>query len=217
MIDTQFSSAGVETPAPKMNGHSIDDAQVIPQDTTPQDTITHDTTPQDTIVEVTKQQDTAPQAIIPQEPLDLGDGATYWWLTSGQDLSRMLTEAGYPEECRRQFLDFYRNTVCPQLGGRPEPGSLPAAVGWDGNPFEYSFEFKGSTKKAGVRFVLDLSELRPGRKDGPLDLTTVEKVLDVLREKSPMYDETWVCDVNPSLCLWNFKLGKTIQHLMVSY
>lgn len=207
MIDTQFSSAGVETPAPKMNGHSIDDAQVIPQDTTPQDTI----------VEVTKQQDTAPQAIIPQEPLDLGDGATYWWLTSGQDLSRMLTEAGYPEECRRQFLDFYRNTVCPQLGGRPEPGSLPAAVGWDGNPFEYSFEFKGSTKKAGVRFVLDLSELRPGRKDGPLDLTTVEKVLDVLREKSPMYDETWVCDVNHSLCLWNFKLGKTIQHLMVPY
>lgn len=120
------------------------------------------------------------------------DSLNYWWVTSGQDLSRMLIEADYPDECRRQFLDFYRDTICPLLGGRPEPWSLPAAVGWDGNPFEYSFEFKGSTKKAGVRFVLDLTELRPARKDRPLDLTTVETVLNVLRERSPLYDETWV-------------------------
>lgn len=124
---------------------------------------------------------------------EVGDGPTYWWLTSGQDLSRMLVEADYPEECRRQFLDFYRGTICPLLGGKPEPWSRPAAVGWDGNPFEYSFEFKGSTKKAGVRFVLDLSELRPARTDRPLDVTTVERALDVLRQKSPLYDETWVC------------------------
>jgi hypothetical protein len=125
------------------------------------------------------------------------DGPTYWWLTSGLDLSRMLVEAGYSEECRRQFLEFFRETICPLLGGRPEPWSLPAAVGWDGNPFEYSFEFKGSTKKAGVRFVLDLTELRPAKKERPLDVTTVERALDVLRKRSPLYDETWVCLNSP--------------------
>jgi DMATS type aromatic prenyltransferase len=126
------------------------------------------------------------------EAESVGDGPFYWWRTSGQDLSRMLVEAGYPEECRRQFLDFYRDTICPALGGRPEPSSRPTAAGWDGNPFEYSFEFKGSNKKAGVRFILDLTELRPARTEKPIDTTTVERVLDVLRKRSPMYDETWV-------------------------
>lgn len=127
------------------------------------------------------------------ERSEVADNAMYWWLTSGQDLSRMLIEADYPEECRRQFLNFYRDTICPLLGGRPKPESMPTAVGWDGNPFEYSFEFKESSEKIGVRFVLDLTEVRPARKDKFLDTTTVEKVLDVLRQKSPMYDETWVC------------------------
>lgn len=121
------------------------------------------------------------------------DAQSYWMRTSGQDLSLMLIEAGYSKECQHEFLSFYQETICPLLGGRPEPASLPTAVGWDGNPFEYSFEFKGSTKKAGVRFVLDLTELRPARKQRLLDVSTVESVLDVLRKKSPLYDETWVC------------------------
>lgn len=120
------------------------------------------------------------------------DGASYWWRTSGQDLSRMLQEANCMEECQRQFLDFYRDTLCPLLGNKPKSGSLPAAVGWDGNPFEYSFEFKGSTKKPGVRFVLDLSELRPSDKDYPLSVENVENVLEVLAKRSPMFDDTWV-------------------------
>lgn len=78
------------------------------------------------------------------------DGALYWWQTSGQDLSRMLQEAGYPDEARRQFLEFFRDTLCPALGAKPYDRSLRTAVGWDGSPFEYSFEFKQSTKNAGV-------------------------------------------------------------------
>ena len=140
-----------------------------------------------------------------KEAESLVDGPSYWWNTSGQDLSRMLIEAGYPEECRRQFLDFYQNTICPLLGGRPEPSSRPTCAGWDGNPFEYSFEFKGSTKKAGVRFILDLTELRPAREDKPMDMTTVERVLDVLRERSPMYDESWVSP--PFLLDWKHSRG----------
>lgn len=121
------------------------------------------------------------------------DGASYWWRTSGRDLSRMLDEANYPEKTKRQFLDFYRHTICPVLGGPPGPDSKPAAVGWEGNPFEYSFEFKGSTKKAGVRFVLDVSELRPANTEAPLNVTNVEKVLEVMAKKSPMFDDAWVC------------------------
>ncbi|KAI1676099.1 Trp-DMAT domain containing protein [Pyrenophora tritici-repentis] len=89
------------------------------------------------------------------------DGAMYWFRTSGQDLARMMQEASFPEETSRQFLTFYHDIICPLLANKPKSDSLPTAVGWDGNPFEYSFEFKGSTKKPGVRFVLDLSEARP--------------------------------------------------------
>ncbi|RYP59318.1 hypothetical protein DL769_008582 [Monosporascus sp. CRB-8-3] len=119
------------------------------------------------------------------------DGPSYWWRTSGSDFSRMLDEADYPEETKRQFLGFYKDTICPLLGAPPKPGCLPTAVGWDGNPFEYSFEFKGSTKKAGVRFVLDLSELRPANKERPLSLENVETILETLAKKSPMFDDTW--------------------------
>ncbi|WQF88042.1 Putative aromatic prenyltransferase [Colletotrichum destructivum] len=122
---------------------------------------------------------------------DKDDDALYWFRTSGQDLARMMYEANYPVETSNRFLTFYRDVVCPLLGGRPQPDSLPTAVGWDGNPFEYSFEFKGSTKKAGVRFVLDLSEVRPANREYPLSLATVEKVLDVLSTKSPLYDDHW--------------------------
>jgi hypothetical protein len=59
----------------------------------------------------------------------------------------MMEEAGYPEETKRQFLTFYRDVICPLLANKPTSDSLPTAVGWDGNPFEYSFEFKASTKK----------------------------------------------------------------------
>ena len=125
---------------------------------------------------------------------DLGNdnGSIYWWRTSGTDLSRMLQEADYPEEAQRQFLDFYRETLCPLLGDRPEKDSLPTAVGWDGNPFEYSFEFKGSTKSPGVRFVLDLSELRPADKEYPLSIANSESVLKTLAKRTPMFDDRWV-------------------------
>lgn len=126
------------------------------------------------------------------KPWDMDEQALYWWNTSGQDLSRMMDEAEYPHTTKLDFLNFYRNVICPRLGAKPEPGCLPTAVGWDGNPFEYSWEFKGSTKKAGVRFVLDLSETRPPNKEHPLSLETVEGVLDVLSKKSPLYDDTWV-------------------------
>lgn len=120
------------------------------------------------------------------------DGEMYWFRTSGQDLARMMQEADYPDETKSQFLTFYRNTICPLLATKPRPDSRPTAVGWDGNPFEYSFEFKASTKKTGVRFVLDLSEYRPPNLENPLSLETVEKVLDVLSAKSPLYDDHWV-------------------------
>ena len=120
------------------------------------------------------------------------EGQSYWWRTSGQDLSRMLQEAHCSEAARDQFLDFYRDVICPLLGNKPESNSKPAAVGWDGNPFEYSFEFKGSTKKPGVRFVLDLSELRPENKEYPLSIANSEKVLETLAKRSPMFDDSWV-------------------------
>ncbi|KAA8642473.1 uncharacterized protein ATNIH1004_011418 [Aspergillus tanneri] len=91
----------------------------------------------------------------------------YWWLTSGRDLSRMLQEAQYPEDTQRH------------------------GVGWDGNPFEYGFELKSSGKDQAVRFVVDVSPLRPADDTNPLDIKNFEVVLDALSKKTPGFDDTW--------------------------
>lgn len=115
----------------------------------------------------------------------------YWWSTSGRDLSNMLHEANYPEEVQRHFLSYFRDTICPELGPRPDGTSTKSGVGWDGNPFEYSFELKGSTKNPAVRFVVDLSQLRPADETNPLSIATTQKVVDSLAERTPGFDDTW--------------------------
>ena len=115
----------------------------------------------------------------------------YWWNTSGRDLSNMLHEADYPEEVQAHFLSYYRDNICPLLGARPDSTSTKSGVGWDGNPLEYSFELKGSTKKPSVRFVVDLSELRPADENNPLSMATTQKVVDALAERTPGFDDTW--------------------------
>ena len=115
----------------------------------------------------------------------------YWWITSGRDLSNMLHEANYPEEAQRNFLSWYRDTICPQLGNRPDSTSTKSGVGRDGNPFEYSFELKGSTKSQTVRFVVDVSQLRPADKTNPLSMATTQKVVDSLAKETPGFDDTW--------------------------
>lgn len=115
----------------------------------------------------------------------------YWWSTSGRDLSNMLHEANYPEEVQRHFLSYFRDTICPQLGPRPDGTSTKSGVGWDGNPFEYSFELKSSTKSQAVRFVVDLSQLRPVNKASPLSIENTQKVVDSLAERTPGFDDTW--------------------------
>lgn len=115
----------------------------------------------------------------------------YWWNTSGRDLANMLHEANYPEEVQRRFLSYYRDNICPLLGGRPDSDSAASGVGWDGNPLEYSFELKGSTKTKSVRFVVDLTELRPADKSQPLSMAATQKVVDALAEKTPGFDDTW--------------------------
>lgn len=133
-----------------------------------------------------------PSSVADIDVSKLDDDALYWWRTSGLDLARMMEEAGFPDKTKNQFLTFYSTVICPLLKGKPQPGSMPTAVGWDGNPFEYSWEFKGSTKKSSVRFVLDLSEVRPPNKDCPMSVDTVEEVLKILKDKSPLYYDNWV-------------------------
>lgn len=133
-----------------------------------------------------------PSSVAGIDVSNLDDDALYWWRTSGLDLARMMEEAAFPDKTKNQFLTFYSSVICPLLKGKPQAGSMPTAVGWDGNPFEYSWEFKGSTKKSSVRFVLDLSEVRPPNKNCPMSVDTVEEVLKVLKEKSPLYYDQWV-------------------------
>ncbi|RLL97902.1 hypothetical protein CFD26_105210 [Aspergillus turcosus] len=128
------------------------------------------------------------------KPESLGSASEtqpYWWLTSGRDLARMLQEAQYPEDAQRQFLLFFRDTLCPMLGGRPEADSLRSGVGWDGNPFEYSFELKSSGGAQTVRFVIDVSPLRPADEANPLGIRNFEIVLDALAKRTPGFDDTW--------------------------
>ncbi|KAI1389671.1 aromatic prenyltransferase [Hypoxylon trugodes] len=119
------------------------------------------------------------------------EGPMYWFQTSGQDLSNMLREADCPQDIQRQFLTWYRDTICPQLGSKPEADSLKSVSGWDGNPFEYSFELKGTTKNPGVRFAVDFAPLRPADKVNPLSLAPAQRVLDSLAKKGTMFDDNW--------------------------
>lgn len=110
----------------------------------------------------------------------------------------MLHEADYPEEAQRQFLSFYRDNVCPQLGSHPNSASAKSGIGKDGDPFEYSFEFKGSTKSPSVRFGVDLSPLRPVNTANPLSIAGSQKVIDALGKRIPGFDDTWY----RALCRW---------------
>ena len=123
-----------------------------------------------------------------REPLQ---GQSYWWSTSGRDLANMLHEANYPQEAQRSFLGFYQTVICPQLGRRPGVNSTKSGVGKDGNPFEYSFELKGSTRSQAVRFVVDVSQIRPTDKANPLSMKTTQNVVDELAKRTPGFDDTW--------------------------
>ncbi|KAM7211365.1 Aromatic prenyltransferase [Rhypophila decipiens] len=125
------------------------------------------------------------------------DGLAYWYATSGHDLERMMQLAGIPETAQYPFLEFYRNVLCPALGAKPEhpsssfPSQRSSVLGWDANPFEYSFEFKGSTKKAGVRFAADFTEHRPNNSLNPLSMSQSRHIIDYLRTRVPGFDSTW--------------------------
>ena len=115
----------------------------------------------------------------------------YWWNTTGRDLANMMHEADYPEEAQRHFLTYYRDNICPLLGNPPSKDAAPSGVGWDGNPLEYSFEVKGSIKKKSVRFVVDLTELRPANKSNPLSMEKTQQMVDLLAKKTPGFDDSW--------------------------
>jgi DMATS type aromatic prenyltransferase len=66
-----------------------------------------------------------------------------------------------------------------------------SGVGWDGNPFEYSFELKGSTASQAVRFVVDFSQLRPADKNNPLSIVGSQKVVNSLAARTPNFNDTW--------------------------
>ena len=115
----------------------------------------------------------------------------YWWNTTGRDLANMMHEANYPEEAQRHFLTYYRDNICPLLGNPPSKDAAPSGVGWDGNPLEYSFEVKGSIEKKSVRFVVDLTELRPADKSNPLGMEKTQQMVDLLAKKTPGFDDSW--------------------------
>ncbi|KAK4209951.1 tryptophan dimethylallyltransferase-domain-containing protein [Rhypophila decipiens] len=125
------------------------------------------------------------------------DSPAYWYATSGHDLERMMQLAGIPETAQNPFLEFYRTVLCPALGARPGhtslscPSQRSSVLGWEGNPFEYSFEFKGSTKKAGVRFAADFTEHRPNNSLHPLSMSQSRHIIDYLRTRVPGFDSTW--------------------------
>ena len=111
----------------------------------------------------------------------------------------MLHEANYPKEAQRQFLSFYLDNLCPQLGSHPDSTSGKSGIGKDGDVFEYSFEFKGSTKNSGVRFGADLSLLRPVDTANPLSIAASQKVVDALGKRTPGFDDTWY----RAMCRWS--------------
>ena len=147
----------------------------------------------------------APGAItevpLPVEPSAQNGKRTssdYWWLTSGHDLAHMMQEAGYPDDVARQFLSYFRQHLCPQLGDEVTPASRKSGLGWDGSPFEYSFELKSNSTSQSVRFAIDLANLKGPSANGDeqelpgvLDTSGTDKVVETLVGKTIDFDDTW--------------------------
>lgn len=125
------------------------------------------------------------------KPTDLD----YWWQTSGRDVANMLRESGYPDEVQRPFLDYYKQTICAQLGRQPSANSAKSGLAWDGSPFEYSFELKSTSASESVRFGVDFGNLTPSEREdvssGPLDTSRTQKVVDSIAGRTPNFDDTW--------------------------
>ncbi|KUJ21270.1 aromatic prenyltransferase [Mollisia scopiformis] len=119
--------------------------------------------------------------------------SSYWWSTTGRDLANMLQAAQYPEETQRQFLSYYKNTLCPMLGDDPSPSNAlhEKSWTWDGSTHEYSFEFKGSTKDPEVRFVADFSQLRPVDWTDLLNNEGTESAIASFACRASGFDDTW--------------------------
>ena len=107
----------------------------------------------------------------------------------------MLQESGYPDEVQRPFLDYYKQTICAQLGRKPSANSAKSVLAWDGSPFEYSFELKSTSASKLVRFGVDLGNLNPSERDdisaGPLDTSRTQKVVDSIAGRTLDFDDTW--------------------------
>ncbi|KAG6010753.1 hypothetical protein E4U21_004141 [Claviceps maximensis] len=159
---------------------------------------------------------------IPSETLATDDagrskraGSDYWWLTSGRDLAHLMQESNYPDHVARQFLSYFRQSICPRLGDEVTPASKKSGLGWDGSPFEYSLELKSTGSSQTVRFGVDLANLKApaaghgrdggeqekgqeSRQDqeredveGVLSTSGTRKVVDTLVGRTLNFDDTW--------------------------
>ncbi|KAG5977056.1 hypothetical protein E4U55_007076 [Claviceps digitariae] len=127
-------------------------------------------------------------------------GADYWWLTAGKDLAHMMQESNYPDDVARQFLSYFRQNICPQLGDAVTPASKKSGLGWDGSPFEYSLEIKSTGSTQTVRVGVDLANLKAPAaghaapdeaSEGVLSTSNTRKVVDALVGKTANFDDSW--------------------------
>jgi len=115
----------------------------------------------------------------------------HWWNTSGHDLFNMLHEANYSHEVQRRFLNYFQETICPNLGPAPDEISEKSVLTYDGKPFEYSFELNKSSRSPTVRFVVDFSQLRPANKANPLSIAATKNVVASFAKITPGFDDRW--------------------------
>jgi DMATS type aromatic prenyltransferase len=117
----------------------------------------------------------------------------YWWRTTGGEIANMLRSANYPEATEHAFLSYYLNSICPLLGGAPDPSDPKQALSWtwDGSTHEYSFEFKKDESRPEVRFVLDACRLRPVDASNPLNPLPTDLLIETFASRAPGFDSTW--------------------------
>ncbi|KAI9162715.1 aromatic prenyltransferase [Paramyrothecium foliicola] len=118
----------------------------------------------------------------------------YWWNTTGRNVANMMKAARYPEATQHVFLSYYRDLVCPLLGAPPNVDNPNQAKSWtwDGSTHEYSFELKkGELDQPEVRFVLDVSPLRPIYTKNPLTTRYTDALVETFAQRTPGFDSAW--------------------------
>lgn len=127
--------------------------------------------------------------------LPLDSDSDFWWRTTGYMLAHLLQQAGYNIHAQYACLLFYRTTIAPSLGARPNNAGRPSK--WrsyttdDFSPIEYSWNWGSHGTKPQIRFAIEAIGSETGSLIDPFNQSkSIEMISKLSAKTQPQIDLT---------------------------